>query len=126
MVFDKDGDGTVTIQELGTVMRNLGQNPTDDEIKEMIKDVDKDGSGCIDFDEFLKLMANRTKGVSYEDELKAAFKIFDADGNGSITVAELKQVLDNLGERLSEEEVGEMIKEADTDGDGTVNYEGEL
>lgn len=69
-------------------------------------------------------MAKKTKGTSYEDELKAAFKIFDADGNGSITVQELKQVLDNLGERLTEEEVGEMIKEADTDGDGTVNYEG--
>jgi len=44
LLFDKDGDGTVTIKELGTVMRNLGQNPTDDEIKEMIKDVDKDGT----------------------------------------------------------------------------------
>jgi calmodulin len=89
-------------------------------------DVFLTGSGCIDFNEFLELMAKKTKGTSYEDELKGAFKIFDADGNGSITVAELNTVLDNLGERLTEEEVTEMIKEADTDGDGTVNYEGML
>ncbi|EDO33580.1 predicted protein [Nematostella vectensis] len=122
-LFDKDGDGTVTTAELGTVMRNLGQNPTDEEIREMIKEVDEDGSGSIGFEEFLQLMSKKTKGKSYEDELMAAFQIFDKDGNGSITVTELKEVLDSLGEKLSEDEVGEMIKEADSDGDGTVNIE---
>ena len=51
-LFDKDGDGTVSTKELGVVMRALGQNPTDAEIAEMIKEVDTDGNGEVDFDEF--------------------------------------------------------------------------
>ena len=51
-LFDKDGDGTITTKELGTVMRSLGQNPTEDELQEMILEVDVDGSGSIDFQEF--------------------------------------------------------------------------
>ena len=56
-LFDKDGDGTITTKELGTVMRLLGQNPTDAELKDMINEVDADGSGTIDFPEFLTMMA---------------------------------------------------------------------
>ena len=47
------------------------------------------------------------------------------DGNGYISAAELRHVMTNLGEKLTDEEVDEMIREADIDGDGQVNYEGE-
>ena len=52
-----DGDGTITTKELGTVMRSLGQNPTEAELQDMINDVDADGNGTIDFPEFLTMMA---------------------------------------------------------------------
>lgn len=52
-------------------------------------------------------------------------KVFDKDGNGFISAAELRHVMTNLGEKLTDEEVDEMIREADIDGDGQVNYEGE-
>ena len=55
--------------------------------------------------------------------IREAFKVFDSDGNGFINASELRQVMMNLGEKLSEEEVEMMIREADTNGDGLVNYE---
>ena len=114
--FDKDGDGTITTKELGTVMRSLGQNPTEAELQDMINEVDADGNGTIDFPEFLNLMARKMQDTDSEEELKEAFKVFDKDGNGFISAAELRHVMTNLGEKLTDEEVDEMIREADVDG----------
>jgi calmodulin len=89
-LFDKDGDGTVTTKELGTVMRSLGQNPTEAELQDMINEVDADGNGTIDFPEFLNLMARKMKDTDSEEELREAFKVFDKDGNGYISAAEAR------------------------------------
>ena len=64
------------------------------------------------------------KETDSEEEIKEAFRVFDKDGNGFISAAELRHVMTNLGEKLTDEEVDEMIREADIDGDGQVNYEG--
>ncbi|KAG6414006.1 hypothetical protein SASPL_126722 [Salvia splendens] len=115
--------GCITTKELGTVMRSLGQNPTEAELQDMINEVDADGNGTIDFPEFLNLMARKMKDTDSEEELKEAFRVFDKDQNGFISAAELRHVMTNLGEKLTDEEVDEMIREADVDGDGQINYE---
>lgn len=122
-LFDKDGDGCITSKELGTVMRSLGQNPTEAELKDMINEVDADGNGTIDFSEFLSMMVKKMKDADSEDEIKEAFRVFDKDGNGFISAAELRHVMTNLGEKLTDDEVDEMIREADIDGDGQINYQ---
>ena len=83
------------------------------------------GNGTIDFPEFLTMMARKMKDTDSEEEIKEAFRVFDKDGNGFISAAELRHVMTNLGEKLTDEEVDEMIREADIDGDGQVNYEGQ-
>jgi len=122
-MFDKNGDGTISSAELGTIMRSLGQNPTENELMDMINEVDIDGNGTIDFREFLNMMAKKVNKSDSEEELREAFRVFDKDGNGHISANELRTVMTTLGEKLTDEEVDEMIFEADLDGDGQVNYE---
>merc|ERR1712064_243801 len=108
-LFDKDGAGTITTKVLGTVMRSLGQNPTDAELQDMINEVDADGNGTIDFPEFLSLQARKMKDTDTEEDLIDAFKVFDKDGSGLISVDELRHVMTNLGEKLTDEELDEMF-----------------
>jgi len=123
LLFSRIYAGTITTKELGTVMRSLGQNPTEAELMDMIQEIDADGSGTIDFPEFLTMMARKMKDTDSEEEILEAFKVFDKDGNGFISAAELRHIMTNLGEKLTDEEVDEMIREADIDGDGQINYE---
>lgn len=102
-LFDKDGDGTITTKELGTVMRSLGQNPTEAELQDMVNEVDADGNGTIDFPEFLTMMARKMKDTDSAEEIKEAFKVFDKDGNGLISANELRHIMTNLGEKLTDE-----------------------
>ncbi|EMR67428.1 putative calmodulin protein [Eutypa lata UCREL1] len=129
-LFDKDGDGQITTKELGTVMRSLGQNPSESELQDMINEVDADNNGTIDFPEFLTMMARKMKDTDSEEEIREAFKVcclhweqvFDRDNNGFISAAELRHVMTSIGEKLTDDEVDEMIREADQDGDGRIDY----
>jgi len=122
-LFDKDKDGTITTNELGTIMRNMGHNPTEDELNNMVGEIDLDGNGTLDFNEFLGLMVIKMRDSKEGDELMEAFKVFDRDGNGYITSLELRLIMHNLGEEIAEDEVDLMIREADIDNDGQIDYE---
>jgi calmodulin len=120
--LQQDGDGNTTTKELGFGMRFLGQDPTEAEVQDMINEVDADGNGIIDYSESLTLMERKMKNTDSEKEILEAFKVFDKDGNAFISAADIT----NLGEYLADEEVDEMIREADIadiDGDGQINYE---
>ena len=122
-LFDKNGDGTITTEELGTIMKSLGQNPTKTELEDIIKDVDNDGNGTVDFPEFLTMMIRKMKDPKLAEDIRQAFKVFDKDGNGFISRDELRQAMASLGQKLTDEEINEMINAADTDSDGLVNRE---
>jgi calmodulin len=109
-----DGDGTITTKELGTVMRSLGQNPTEAELQDMINEVDTDGNGTIDFPEFLTMMARKMRDTDSEEEIKEAFKVFDKDGNGYISAAELRHVMTNLGRHSLLYSVGPHLRRCRT------------
>merc|ERR1719207_263588 len=118
-----DHDGTILTKELGTVMRSLGQNPTDAELQDMVNEVDADGNGTIDFPEFLSLMARKMNDTDTEEDILDAFRVFDRDGSGFIDATELRHIMCNLGEKITDEELDEMTREADVDASGRINYE---
>ena len=71
-------------------------------------------------------MEKRVNNTDSEEEMREAFKVFDKDGDGFISAAELRYAMINLGEKLTDEEVDEMVREADLDGDGKIDYHGQL
>ena len=89
----------------------------------MINELDGDGSGSIQFPEFLWMMAQKFSELKAEDDIREAFRVFDRDGNGYITKDEMRVVMMNIGERVTDEECETFITEADIDGDGQINYE---
>ncbi|MEO1559896.1 MAG: EF-hand domain-containing protein, partial [Cyanobacteria bacterium J06632_19] len=118
-VFDADSSGGISAEELGEVMRTLGQNPSNTELRDMIKTVDVDLSGTIDFEEFKTLMVS-AQG-DRKSRLKLAFSVFDEDGSGQITTKELHNVMSQFG--LTDKELDQMIKEVDSDGDASIDFE---
>ena len=83
--------------------------------------VDTDASGKIEFEEFLKMMTQKILNRDPKDEILKAFRLFDDDETGKITFRNLKRVAKELGENMTDEELQEMIDEADRDGDGEIN-----
>jgi len=119
-MFDKDGGGTISLQELQGVMKKLGSSVTQKELKEMISSVDENNDGEIDFDEFLNMMR---KMPDSENELKQAFVVFDADGDGTTSRSELKKIMLKFGQTLTDAELDAVMAEVDENGDGVISFE---
>ncbi|XP_038889113.1 calmodulin-like protein 3 [Benincasa hispida] len=134
--FDKNNDGFITKKELMESLKNMRMLITEKDAEEMLKGVDENGDGLIDFEEFCVLGEKLVMGFGEkkkicvedeedEDELREAFGVFDKDKDGMISVEELSLVLCSLGmnEGKKVENCKEMIKKVDLDGDGMVNFD---
>lgn len=123
-LFDRDNDGRIQASELGTLMRALGRNPTEAEVREYIKSIDPHSTSYINFSDFLSLMAKvpPLDPAVAERELLDAFRVFDREGKGYMPTAELRHIVTTLGEKLTEAEADEMINEADPEKTGKVDY----
>ncbi|PWN35530.1 putative myosin regulatory light chain cdc4, partial [Meira miltonrushii] len=120
-LFDKKGTGHIARESLGDLLRALGQNPTQAEVAELAASAPKD----IDFQSFLNILhrPNGFKPAGTAEEFVRGFQVFDKEGNGFIGAGELRYVLTSLGEKLSDEEVDELMKGVQVGSDGNVNYE---
>ncbi|KAL1969836.1 hypothetical protein VTN77DRAFT_7345 [Rasamsonia byssochlamydoides] len=119
-LFDKRGNGRVATESLGDLLRACGQNPTLAEIRELEKSV---GGSDFDFDSFTKIL-NRPGGFrdpGEPEEYCRGFQVFDKDLTGFIGVGQLRYILTNLGEKMTDEEVDELLKAVDTSS-GEINY----
>ena len=92
------------------------QNPTDAEVQDMINEVDVDGSGALDFSEFCLMMVKKMSESNTDNETQEAYRVFDKDMDGFITRSELRMIFSALPERLTPEEIEEMLEAADEDG----------
>ena len=122
-LFDTHNSGAIDAKELKVAMRALGFEPKKEEVQKMISDVDTDGSGQIHYEDFVKLMTVKIQNRDPKEEILKAFRLFDDDETGKISFKNLKRVAKELGEKMTDEELQEMIDEADRDGDGEVSEE---
>ncbi|XP_063242505.1 calmodulin-A-like [Bacillus rossius redtenbacheri] len=116
-------DGNLSTSKLVFVMRSLGQDPTAKELRKIINEIDVDSNGIISFEEFIGMVARNVATVDSRQELREAFEVFDLNKDGFIGPVELRHVMRGLGRSLTDEELEEMIREADSNDDGLVSYE---
>ena len=121
-VIDVDGDGVLSREDIRKAYNvHLGRNLTNEDIDDIFQRVDTDLSGFIDYPEFL------AAGISHSTmcsnlKLQQGFALFDKDGGGSIEVDELKEVLNANGD-FQDEEIEQIAREADLNGDGEISFE---
>ena len=124
LLFDVDGDKVINRKELGAVMRSFGENPTEEDLNDLMKELDADGSETLEFKEFLNLMekSNRLDIMMKRklkdqqvEEIKQKFLQFDDDQDGAIDIRELRNVIESLGQTPTEEELQALLDELDSD-----------
>jgi len=111
---------------VSSILRTLGQTFEEKDLKGLIAEIDEDGSGELEFDEFVALAARflvEEDSEAMQKELHDAFRLYDKEGNGYINVSDLREILRALDDALTEDELDEMIAEIDTDGSGTVDFD---
>eukprot|EP01022_Parablepharisma_sp_SALTPOND_P036389 TRINITY_DN98_c0_g1_i2.p9 TRINITY_DN98_c0_g1~~TRINITY_DN98_c0_g1_i2.p9 ORF type:complete len:193 (-),score=39.51 TRINITY_DN98_c0_g1_i2:2918-3496(-) len=131
-LFDTDGSGTIDAKEFKVAMRALGFEPSKEEVRKMMAEADREGKGTIDYQDFLEMMQIKMVPNFYNrkqaerdpvEEMRKAFRLFDTEGRKQIGFKEIKRVAKELGESMTDEELNEMIAEADKDGDGEITEE---
>lgn len=122
-LFDTDGLGKIDAKELKVAMRALGFETTKEEIRKIILDMDREGNGTIEYQDFLDLMTIKMQERDPVEEMRKAFRLFIDDDSNKISLRHLRRVAKDLGENMTDEELQEMIDEADRDGDGEISEE---
>ena len=132
MGIDVDGNGEVSIEELGTLLRSMRVKlrVSESQIKRALKQIDINGDGTIDSDEMMEVLEKYdTDGIVYKllnerSSIRQEFLKYDTDGSGFITRDELVQIInDRTGLKVPESQLALMIKDVDENGDNQINYD---
>lgn len=119
-LFDTHRNGRIAPSELGILMRSLGGNPTQTQLKAIV--AEENLTEPFDFSRFLDLMGKHLKVEPFDGPLHDAFKVHDKESTGHVSVTTLRHILTNIGEKLEPSEFDEWIKEANVVSDGKINY----
>jgi len=124
-LFDKDCDGFVSVEELGTMVRALGMNPTDEEVDKLKKDIDPSGMSKFDQNSFMSTVAKRGKDVETIDDLIEALIIISSEGEKAIGIRtdRFKFYMANRGEKIPGNEIEEILGDLDIVHEEYINIE---
>ena len=121
-LVDIDKDNKINTNEVGLTLRALGIYLDENDINEIIKKIDPNNFGKINFEDFKQIFIEKIQTNKTLDDLIKAFQFFDKEGNNKINFKQLKHGLKILGETLTEEEFNILKEEFDVDDEGNVNY----
>merc|ERR1712084_153990 len=122
-LFDNDGSGAISVNELTSAMQSLGFDVKQAVVYNMVADLDSDGSGEIEFGEFLDVMTAKLSEKNTREEIDRVFNLFDKDRSNELSVEEFMKICKEVGQDADEADVRELVKRCDLDGDGTVTKE---
>lgn len=126
-MFDFKKQGFLSADDLDDILRGMGFRPSKEELKEILEEIDEDGSGEIEFEEFCQLCAKflieEPDEETMKAELKEAFRVYDKEANGFITTDTLREIISELDTRLTSEDLDGIIEEIDEDGSGTMDFD---
>lgn len=120
-LLDGEQTGYIEIDDLKVGLKELGLEQTKEDLNILLTDLKLEKTNKISFSEFQKIVTSKIEEKEMKEEMLKAFTFFDKDKTGAISFKNLKKVAKELGESLTDEELLEMIDEADLDGDGEVN-----
>ena len=121
LLFSQDTEH-IDANKLEVCMRSVGYNPSREQLKQMIAQLDTTKKGYVTLEEFSKILKEKEPVKDIRNEMTSAFKKINTDKSGKISFASLKKTLHDLGENMSDNEIQQMIKAADKDNDGQVSY----